>query len=60
MFERVKTALAALTDKLAEVGARMPTATQITVAVPGVAVTVSPAAPKPPTTCAHCGVARST
>lgn len=51
----LKAKLAAVTDALAEVGARLPALAQVTVSAGGVTVTVNPKPPEAPKVCPSCG-----
>ena len=55
VLDTIKTSAAWVTDRLAEVGARMPSVTQVTLTLPGVQVTVQPKPPEPPKVCVTCG-----
>lgn len=53
-LDKVKTAAAWMTDRLASVDERMPGVAQLTLTLPGVQVTVTPKPPDPPKVCATC------
>jgi hypothetical protein len=58
LFDQVKRGAAVLVDTLADIGARMPGVSQVTITAAGASVTVTPKPPAPPPApvpCPHCG-----
>lgn len=57
ILDQLKRGAAAVVDVLADIGARMPGVSQLTIAAAGVSVTVTPKPPAAPlpVACPHCG-----
>ena len=57
LLDQVKRGAAVLADVLADIGARMPGVSQVTIAAAGASVTVTPKPPALPVSaaCPHCG-----
>lgn len=57
LFDQVKRGAAVLVDALADIGARMPGVSQVTITAAGASITVTPKPPAPPVSaaCPHCG-----